>query len=138
MEHERDIPLEPFTPGAPMAFARRLPATTAVGGQPAPSTISAARAGDLFDLLVAGATTGGAAALVWTAYNTAFDGRWLLHLPDDPFSLKLLGLIFLAFGGFRIVALAYDRSESGGIMRRTREIEGRKIRSCGNPDDLRS
>ncbi|MDD2878752.1 MAG: hypothetical protein PHZ23_16160 [Acidiphilium sp.] len=138
MEHERDIPLEPFTPAAPMAFARRLPATTAVGGQPAPSTISAARAGDLFDLLVAGATTGGAAALAWIAYNTAFDGRWLLHLPDDPFSLELLGLIFLAFGGFRIVALAYDRSESGGILRRTREIEGRKTRSRGNPDDVRS
>jgi len=138
MDDERDIPLEPATPGASIAFPRRLPSTTAVHIQPAPSTVSAARAGDLFDLLVAGATTGGAAALVWTAYNTAFDGRWLLHLPDDPFSLELLGLIFLAFGGFRIVALAYDRSESGGIMRRTREIEGRKTRSCGNRDDLRS
>ncbi|WP_286840464.1 hypothetical protein [Acidiphilium sp. 34-64-41] len=112
--------------------------TVVASTRSAASAISAARAGDLFDLLIAGTTAGGAAALTWMAYNTAFDGRWLLRLPHAPYSLELLGLIFLAFGGFRIVALAYDRSETGGIMHRTREIERCQGRLHSNPDNLAS
>lgn len=92
---------------------------------PCPSAISAARASDLYDLLVAGTISGGSAALTYIAYNTAFNGRWLLGLPDDPFGLKVIGLIVLAFGGFRIVAMAYDQSPTGGIMHRSREIGAR-------------
>lgn len=136
MDHEQDIPLEPAALGAPSLFGNRAPAI--VHRTPEPSAISAARAGDLFDLLVAGTTAGGAAALTWMAYNTAFDGPWLLRLLHNPFSLKLLGLIFLAFGGFRIVALAFDQSAAGGIMRRTREIERRKPSPMAGPDNLRS
>ncbi|WP_287994640.1 hypothetical protein [Acidiphilium sp.] len=151
MECERDMPLEPAALRAQPAFTR-LPAavpdvkpassasssTVVASTRSAASAISAARAGDLFDLLIAGTTAGGAAALTWMAYNTAFDGRWLLRLPHAPYSLELLGLIFLAFGGFRIVALAYDRSETGGIMHRTREIERCQGRLHSNPDNLAS
>lgn len=102
---------------------------------PQASAISAARASDLFDLLVAGTTAGGSAALAYIAYNTAFNGQWLLRLPDDPFSFKMLGLIALAFGGFRIVAMAYDQSPSGGIMHRSREIRTRSRLSRTDGDD---